>query len=304
LEFNSQDHKRLDNNFDLTALARFKPNPNYTFEFGYARKTRSPNLYERYLWAKRSAMSAQMNGWFGDANGYTGSLDLQPEVANTLSATASWHSTINKGWELKLTPYYTRVEDYIDVDRCPVIADGSSGCTAAQFAATTGFVNLQFANHAARLYGVDASGRIPLGGNVPVGDFSLSGVVGYVHGRNLDTGDNLYQIMPLNAKLALEHRRGDWSNTFEFQAVDVKRDVQAVRNELHTPGYALVNVRTGYEWHPTEPTSVRLDAGIDNLGNRNYVLPLGGRYWVGDPTGSSAVPGMGRTFYGGLTFKF
>jgi outer membrane receptor protein involved in Fe transport len=50
--------------------------------------------------------------------------------------------------------------------------------------------------------------------------------------------------------------------------------------------------------------SVRLDAGIDNLGNRNYTVPLGGRYWVGDSTEATAVPGMGRTFYTGLTFKF
>jgi len=303
-EFNSRDHLRLDNNFDVTALARYVPNPNYTLEFGYARKTRSPNLYERYLWAKRSSMAAQMNGWFGDANGYAGNLDLRPEVANTLSGTVGWHSAATKRWELKLAPYYTRVWDYIDVDRCAVIADGSSGCTADRFAATSGFVNLQFANHAARLYGVDVSGRMPLGGKAQFGDFSLAGVLGYVRGRNLDTGNNLYQIMPANAALTLEHRRGDWSSAIEFRAVDAKRDVQAVRNELRTAGYTLFNIRTGYEWHPTEPTTLRLDAGIDNLANRNYVLPLGGRYWIGDKTGGSAVPGMGRSFYGGLTFRF
>ena len=108
-------------------------------------------------------MSANMNGWFGDANGYTGNLDLRPEVANTLSATAGWRAAAKHGWELKITPYYTRVQDYIDVDRCPVIADGSNGCTAARFAATSGFVTLQFANHAARLYGVDASWRASAG---------------------------------------------------------------------------------------------------------------------------------------------
>jgi iron complex outermembrane receptor protein len=47
--FNSVGHFRQDNNFDLTALGRYKPGLNSTFEFGYARKTRSHNLYERYL---------------------------------------------------------------------------------------------------------------------------------------------------------------------------------------------------------------------------------------------------------------
>jgi len=48
--FNARDRYRLDNNFDATALARYEPGSNTTFEFGYARKTRSPSIYERYLW--------------------------------------------------------------------------------------------------------------------------------------------------------------------------------------------------------------------------------------------------------------
>ncbi len=303
-DFNSRDRHRLDNNIDLTALARYEPTATGTFEFGYARKTRSPSIYERYLWVKRSSMSANMNGWFGDANGYVGNLDLRPEVANTLSATAGWHAASKQGWEVKVTPYYTRVQDYIDVDRCPVIADGSNGCTAAKFAATSGFVTLQFANHAARLYGVDSSFRIPLGSGAKPGSFALTGILGYVRGENLDTGGNLYHIMPLHGTLALEHRSGQWSSTLEFQAVDAKTDVQAVRNELRTAGYALVNLRSGYQWKLAETAGMRLDAGIDNLANRKYDLPLGGRYWIGDKTGNSSVPGMGRSFYGGLTFQF
>jgi len=73
--FNAQDRYRLDNNFDATALARYEPNSTSTFEFGYARKTRSPSLYERYLWVKRSSMSANMNGWFGDGNAYVGNFE-------------------------------------------------------------------------------------------------------------------------------------------------------------------------------------------------------------------------------------
>jgi iron complex outermembrane receptor protein len=302
--FNALDRHRLDANFDLTALARYEPASTSAFEFGYARKTRSPGIYERYLWVKRSAMSANMNGWFGDGNGYTGNLNLKPEVANTLSAAAAWHDRAKDRWELKITPYYTRVQDYIDVDRCPVIVDGSNGCTGAKFAATSGFVTLQFANHAARLYGVDASVRMPLGGGSALGRFALAGALGYVRGENLDTGDNLYHMMPFHGNLALEHRRGEWSSALEFQAVDAKTDVQSVRNELPTPGYALLNLRSGYRWKQGERAGVRLDAGIDNLTGRKYALPLGGRYWVGDKTGNSSVPGMGRSVYTGLTLEF
>ena len=82
------------------------------------------------------------------------------------------------------------------------------------------------------------------------------------------------------------------------QAVAAKDAVQGVRIELPTPGYVLVNLRTGYEWK-----QLRLDAGLDNAFDKQYVLPLGGRYWVGDPTGASSVPGVGRSLFAGLTVK-
>ncbi len=297
VEFNARDHARRDVNLDATLLAKSAPSTTTTFEVGYARKTRAPSLYERYLWVKRSNMSVQMNGWFGDANGYTGNLDLNPEVAHTLSATAGWHSAGSRDRELTFTPYVTRVGDYIDVDRCAVIA-GSNGCTAAKLTSTSGFVNLQFVNHDARLYGFDLSGHTPLGGSDRTGRFSLSGVVGYVRGRILDTGDNMYRLMPLDARLTLEHRLDNWSSSVVLQGVAAKDQVQAVRNELTTPGYALLNLRTGYQFR-----ALRVDVGLDNVADRRYILPLGGRYWIGDATGASGVPGIGRSLYLGLTAK-
>jgi iron complex outermembrane receptor protein len=153
-----------------------------------------------------------------------------------------------------------------------------------------------------------------LGGNDSVGDFSLSGVVGYLHGKDTAVAapgspgqEPLYHMMPLNAQTALQHNRGNWSSSIDLQAVDAKNDVQAVRMELPTPGYALVNLRTSYQWRVERDAAFRLNAGIDNVAGRNYVLPLGGRYY--GPTmaaieAGASVPGMGRTFYAGLTFGF
>ena len=49
--FNAESHARTDVNIDLTALARYDANQHISVEFGYARKNRSPNLYERYTWS-------------------------------------------------------------------------------------------------------------------------------------------------------------------------------------------------------------------------------------------------------------
>jgi len=298
--FNAQGHERTDHNWDLTALARYTPDAAQTYEVGYARKSRSPNLYQRYPWAT-NAMAALMNNMAGDGNGYVGYNDLKPEVANTVSVTGHWHAADKDQWGVKATGYYTYVQDYIDAQRCDF-----GQCSPANVAATTGFVLLQYVNQSAQLYGLDLSGHVLLGKSVDFGSFTATGLLNYVRGENETTGDNLYNIMPLNAKLAVIQRLGGWSNTVEFQVVADKEQVSQVRNEMKTGGYSLFNLRSSYEWK-----YARLDVGIENLFDRFYSTPLGGAY-VGQGASMTTngipwgvpVPGMGRSFNVALNMHF
>jgi iron complex outermembrane receptor protein len=298
--FNARDHARTDANFDLTALARYEPTATESYEIGYARKTRSPNLYERYTWAYTVPMAANMINWFGDGNGYVGDLDLEPEVAHTVSATAEWHDAGRSAWSLRATPYYSYVEDYIDAD----FVSQQKHMMGAMMGMPTGFVTLRFANHDARLYGINVSGSLALFERSDMGRFDLFGVLGYVNGENLDTGDNLYHMMPFNARLTLAHHLGDWSNALEVVAVSEKSEVNALRDEPVTPGYALVNLRTSYDWE-----NVRIDLGVANLFDKLYYPPLGGIDIAGlksGQTGGAILPvaGEGRSFNAGVTVRF
>lgn len=301
--FNVQDHKHTDNNWNLSALARYTPSERVDVEFGVARKVRSPNLYELYTWSTWS-MAAAMNNTVGDGNGYIGKLDLKPEVAHTIAATVDWHAA-DRSWEIKATPYYSRVTDYIDAIRC---TRGDS-CTRNNATTANQFVVLQYANTSAELYGIDISGQMPLA-QTGIGDFGLRGLIGYVHGKNRDTGDGLYNIMPFNARVALTHRIGGWDNVLEVIGVTRKDDVSEVRNELKTPGYGLTNLRLSYSWK-----QARIDFGVENLFDKFYYMPLGGAYVgqgttmalnpaSGNPAWGTAVPGAGRTIYAGLNLKF
>ncbi|MDD4882114.1 MAG: TonB-dependent receptor, partial [Gallionellaceae bacterium] len=80
--FNALERGRTDDHLDLSASVRYTPDASRAFEAGYARKTRSANLYERYPWST-NAMAALMNNFVGDGNGYVGNPDLKPEVADT-----------------------------------------------------------------------------------------------------------------------------------------------------------------------------------------------------------------------------
>jgi iron complex outermembrane receptor protein len=301
--FNAQDRQRTDNNWNLTALARYTPNEAADIEFGVARKVRSPNLYERYTWSTWS-MAAAMNNTVGDGNGYIGNLDLKPEVAHTIAATFDWHAA-DRSWEIKATPYYSRVTDYIDAVRC---TRGAS-CTLNNATTTNQFVVLQYDNTSATLYGIDISGQAALA-QTSVGDFGLRGLIGYVNGENRDTGDGLYNIMPLNARVALTHQIGGWNNVLEVIGVTRKDDVSEVRNEIETPGYGLTNLRLSYSWK-----QARIDFGVENLFDKFYYMPLGGAYVgqgttmalnpaSGNPAWGTGVPGAGRTIYTGLNLKF
>jgi len=295
--FNTADRSETDHNWDLTALARYSPAATQSYEIGVAQKTRSPNLYERYTWSTWQ-MAALMNNFVGDGNGYVGNLNLEPEVARTLSLTADWHDADQALWAVKLTPYYTHVKDYIDAVRLP----GQTG--------TSNFVLLQYENQSARLYGIDLSGHAVAARGTELGDFTARGAISYTRGENRDTGDNLYNIMPLNLKLALVQQYGRWRNTVEGELVARKNDVSAVRNEMETPGYGLVHLRAHYE-----QKRYSIDFGIENLFDRFYSLPLGGAY-VGQgttmtnpalpnyPQWGTPVPGPGRSFYAGASLKF
>ncbi|MCA0188714.1 MAG: TonB-dependent receptor [Proteobacteria bacterium] len=292
--FNAADRSVIDHNLDATLLARFTPGAGQSFEAGYSRKTRSPSLYERYTWST-NGMAVAMNNWVNDGNGYVGDIALKPEVAHTLSLATDFHDATAQDWALRIAPYISWVDDYINA-RC------LTSCVPGRFNA------LKVANTDARLYGIDVSGHALLHTSEDFGRLLGKAVVGYVKGKDTRSDDGLYNIMPINARLTLEQQTGAWTHAIDGIVVAAKRSVSEVRNEIRTAGYGLINLRSGYD-----ERRFRIDVGIENLFNKQYALPLGGAYigqgstmslnGTGAPYGIT-VPGMGRSLYAGLTVRF
>ena len=290
--FNGSHRAHADPDIDATALVGYELNASRTYEFGYGRKTRSPNLYERYAWST-NWMASGMIGWFGDGNYYVGNVGLKPEIAHTVSGSASWHDRARKEWEIKLTPYLTHIKDYVDVDTLATRTYGMSN-----------FAQLRFANHDARIYGADLSGSGVLWNSVRFGSGQLSGVAGWLHGERLDTQTGLYQMMPLNIRVAFDEELMGWTAGIGVQAVDRKSDVDLHRLEQNTPGYALFNLHAGYQ-----RGHLQMSAAADNLLNKEYELPLGGvnfddfmaSMWMSQ---IKPLTGRGRSFYASFSARF
>jgi iron complex outermembrane receptor protein len=286
--FNARDRSRSDDNVDLTAKATWRPTDVATLEFGYARKTRSPNLYERYAWGVGD-MSSSMTSFVGDGNGYVGDPDLKPEVAHHLAATLRLVDP-DGSRGLTVSAYHSQVEDLIDAVK---LAD-----------LTRGFVKLRFANVDARIYGFDASGFVQAWDTEAFGRGILSGTLAWVDGENRDSGDDLYHMTPLTARLALEQSKGRWTNVAEVELVGEKDAVNALRHEPQTSAYALLNLRTSWKGE-----RLRVDLAAENLLDTSYDLPLGGMSYGDFRAGGYAVPiqplpGPGRSINLGLTVSF
>jgi iron complex outermembrane recepter protein len=289
--FNASRRARTDVNVDATLLLRYRPADQQSYSFGIARKNRSPNFYERYAWGTNTIGTVT---WFGDGNGYTGSPNLKSETAITASMSGSWRDPDARLWELRVSPYFTSVQDYIGA--VPICGPACSGMPGSQ---------LMFVNHKARLYGADADGAFALLDSPVAGAFRVTASGGLVRGRDMSMRTNLYHMMPLHGTIALEHQHGQWSSALQFHAVDHKTDVDAARLEPVTPGYALLDLRTAYQWH-----SLRLDLAVTNLLDRQYENPLGGTWqsalYAPGYMGATfrPLPAAGRSLDIGVTVRF
>lgn len=295
--FNAENRARTDADFDATALMRFKLDAYADIEAGYARKSRAPSLYERYEWST-NLMASSMIGWFGDGNYYVGNVGLKPEVAHAVSGTLVLHDRSNARWKMKVTPYVTRIHDYIGVNTLTMITKGEAT-----------FAQLRFANHSAIIYGGDLSADAALWRSTGFGTGRLSAVGGWLHGERLDTHTGLYQMMPLNLRVTLDDaiklRSGcGWSGGAGIYAVDRKSNVDPHRLEQETPGYTLFDLHAAYRRPYLE-----LSAAVDNLLGKEYEMPLGGvnmdRFLAsGSKSRIEPVTGPGRSADFSLTIRF
>lgn len=274
--FNALDHDFVDANFDVTATARFEANDFSTFELAFARKNRAPSLLERFLWTPLSASAGQADG-----RSYLGNAILEPETSHQFAATAGFHG---ERWHVNVTPFYNLVSDYIQGTPINRLVGG--------------LPVLQWRNVGrADLYGVDGSADYAFNDHL-----TARGNLSYVRGINRDNGDNLYRIAPLHGTVGLDHTWKRWKSSVEVALVARQDDVAAYNLEPVTPGYALLNLRTGYEF----PRGLSVELGLENITDQFYTDHLGGINAVGgsDVPVGNRIPGAGRFVYVAGRVKF
>ncbi len=294
---------RKDDNWNLVWSNTYRVSSEVALRLDLARQVRSPGLYELYPWSTWQ-MAALMNNFTGDGNGYLGNPDLKPEKAHTIAPSLTY-TPAGSDWTVHWTPFYTYVQDYIDA----VQWDAATNAPRA-VPVRNQFTVLRYVNHDAYLYGHELEVKGPFVRN-RFGDWDVAAALACTHGKNDTTGDNLYGIMPRHVKLSVSQRLGAWSQRLVVEAVQRKDRVSQVRNEIPTPGYALVHWQGVYQLS----TQAKLEFGVRNLFDRKYYDPLAGAY-VGQgttmsnpplpnyPQWGTPVPGPGRSLWAGVRMAF
>lgn len=275
--FNASDRSFTDLHLDAMAAVRWRVVEPFALEFAAARKTRSPSSLERYLWTPLSANAGQADG-----RTYLGNLALDSEVSHQLAFTIETTAT---RWQIRVTPFYNFVTDYIQgvpIDRRDV-----------QSRPVLQYQNLDRAD----LYGVDGRLRYAVLTNL----FAGAGL-SYVRGQDLDHDDNLYRIAPLRGRLTLDWETRRLTLGGELELVARQDDVAAYNQEHVTPGYVLLHLRAGYRLND----HLRLEAGVENLLDEEYADHLGGinRVNLSDVPVGARIPGPGRRAYVSLRVAF
>ena len=290
--FNNLDRSKTDHNIDVSILSKFTPKKSSSIEFGYTMKTKSPNLYQRYTWSTWT-MAANMNNLFGDGNGYVGNVNLKPETAHKIGFLID-HQDLNGDWMFKVNPFYSYINDYIDAEN-----------TSAS--RSDGYRNLKFHNHDATIAGIDIAAKRQIFKNTSLGNYDLFAKFNYQRGRNLDNSTDLYNLMPVNLSLGLNHAKNNWKNSFVVKLVDKKDKVDTVRQERETSSFAVADFYTSYQLQ-----SFEIAGSIENIFDRMHDNPLGGEYIGQGATMSTGVsratgtqtPGIGRSINISIAYLF
>ena len=262
--FNASDRSETDDNIDWVVKGRMPLNEEVNIIAGYARKTRSPSYIERYSW-----IPLNVNAGLGDGNNYVGDIDLKPEWTNQFELGLEWAD--NRAF-FNPSAYYQRINNYIQ----GVPTDDADVVFVSRLNGDP--TPLQFANVEAEIYGIDADWGYQLDDL-----WGLSGRAAYMRGKRRDINDNLYNIAPPSASIALTRSFGNGFATVEGVAVarqtkisDTITDDPANPNNTNdsTPGYGLVNVYG--EYNPVSMPNASLQLGVENLLDKEHTDHLNG----------------------------
>ena len=287
--FNASDLSQSDDNIDAVLRLNYKMNENLTLELGAARKTRSPNFIERYMW-----IPLEISGGMADGRIYVGNPELNHETAYELEIGLDYSTD-----KVYARPrvFYKDVDDYIQgTPSTNKMLNTVSGVVNKPFGVAN-TVPLVFNNTDATFYGADIEAGYSLTDN-----WKIDSIISIVRGKRDDIDDDLYRVAPPNTLLSLTHQQENWYASVEGVFYYKQNKVSKTNSESKTSGYGIMNLRSQYNINET----MGISAGVENVFDKKYTDHLAGvnRSPISDVRRGDKLPGNGRSFYLALTVNW
>ena len=281
--FNSANRGLSFDDVDAVAKYRYRAGNDLEWSIEVARKSRAPSYQELYLW-----LPMQATGGLADGRTYIGDLNLDSENSNELSV--GFSSSYGR---LNLSPqvFYKKIDGFIQGTPS---ANSDANMVAMMMG---GQPALQFSNTDAEIWGFDMAWSLRMTERL-----SVDGVATYTRGRRTDVPDNLYRLVPLNARIGLTYSNETWTFNTQVVAYGNQKKVAAFNDEQPTAGYEIVNAAIA--WMPS--SSIRIEARVDNLLDATYQEHLAGINRAGgsDIAIGSKLYGAERTLGAGIIYSF
>jgi iron complex outermembrane receptor protein len=230
----------------------------------------------------------QATGGLADGRTYIGDLNLDSENSNELSV--GFSSSYGR---LNLSPqvFYKKIDGFIQGTPS---ASSDANMVAMMMG---GQPALQFSNTDAEIWGFDMAWSLRMTERL-----SVDGAATVTRGRRTDVSDNLYRLVPINARIGLAYSNETWYFNTQLVAYGSQKKVAAFNDEQPTAGYEIVNAAIA--WIPS--SSIRLEARVDNLLDATYQEHLAGINRAGgsDIAIGSKLYGAERTLGAGIIYSF
>ncbi len=213
---------------------------------------RAPDIFERFSFR-------------GTSSYYIGNPALKPEYSWNIDARLKMRDDKFSG---SLTGFYSRIQDFIDQEKVDNTFNLPSDKTYYQY------INVMDAE----LFGFDANASWKA-----LDHLTLFGGISSVIGKNRDNDDRLNSIAPTNGRLGARWDDSLGRNSSWWLEVNTElyadQDNPGPGNELATPGYGLVNLKSGIRF----ARNVTLAVAVDNLFDRTYRSHLGSADFLYEP---------------------
>ncbi|MBW1805807.1 MAG: TonB-dependent receptor [Deltaproteobacteria bacterium] len=230
---------------------------------GFGLSVRPPDPVERYFALARPMTKPN---WVGNP-------DLDPAKNREFDIGIKYLGDLFYG---KATFFYSDVKDFITIYNAPALSGGKNARS--------------YRNVDATLYGGELSLNLDLPKN-----FTLNGGLSYTWGRDDSFDKPLFEIPPLEGRMALRYAMEKYFAEIEGIWTDDQGRVDDELNEEKTAGWGIMNLKVGVTYK-----KLNVFAGIQNVLDRQYFEHLS---FQRDPfrTGIK-VPEIGRNFYINLSY--